>query len=91
MFLKRKSKKPLKEALDLIHQASEIIMTHKRDNKFIPTNEDIKIFGRIEQEFHTGLTNASYILRCMEQRLAGEAEGVRKYTDPEVGKYYNLE
>ena len=87
-IFRRKPSPPLKEAIRLIAQASEIVMAHKRNKQFMPSKDDLALLQQIEQELDSGHSAASYVYRCMQQRAEGEPEGAKKFTDPAAFDYH---
>jgi len=83
-LFKRKPPPPLNEAINLIHEAIEIAYKHQRDKHYMPTEEDIELFKRIEEVLWQSKCTAEYITRCMQQRMNGEPEGAKKWHDKEV-------
>jgi hypothetical protein len=88
MFFSRKPKSPLKEALSLAQQASEIVMQHKRDKSYMPYDNDLKLLQRIEDELRNAATVTSYVQRSLQQRQEGVPEGAAKFTNPDALDYH---
>ncbi len=90
MFFRRKPKlhASLDEVLEHIAAASKIMTAYKRDKHFIPTSTELERFYEIEQAFWAHNATLGYVVRCMRQRAAGEPEGAKKFSDPEVFDYH---
>lgn len=87
-FFKRKPPSQLIEALNHIKDAEEIITAHKRDKTYIPSQKDLALLARIEENLYHNYAYTSYVHRCLSQRKSGEPEGAKKFTDPEVFDYH---
>lgn len=83
-FLKPKPPSELKEALKHIHAANEIIMAHKRNKHYTPSDKDLSLITDIEHAFQHGVSSTGYVHRCLTQRKNGEPEGAKKFTDKEA-------
>lgn len=88
MFFKKKSKKPLQQALELIQQANQIVMAYKRDKTFMPTKSEMELIEQIQLYLQTSCGNVGYIERCMYQRLENKPEGAARFNDDEVMEYH---
>lgn len=88
MLFKRKQKQPLEQAIALIHEAVEIAYNYKRDRHFKPNESDILLFEQLREAVWANHATADYIARCMRQRMNGEPEGAKKFTDSEVFDYH---
>ncbi len=87
-LFKKKSKPPLEEAIGLVYQAVEIAYKYKRDKRYQPTEADLASFARLEQVLWRHHATAQYIASAMHQRFKGEAEGAKKFSDPELFDYH---
>lgn len=85
-----KPKHTLQEAVDLVNQAVEIAYTYKKNKRYKPTRDDLKLFERLSETLWSNHATAQYIARCMEQRYNGEPEGASKFHDKEAAKYHNI-
>lgn len=88
MFFRKRPKPPLEQAIALVHEAVEIAFKHKRDKSYMPSEGDIKLFESLSEALWENHCTAQYIERCMIQRMRGEPEGSKKFTDPEVAAYH---
>lgn len=88
MFFRKKPKPPLEDAIDLVEQAVKIAYAYKRDKKFHPSENDLKLFERFSDLIWRRQATARYISRCMGQRFRGEPEGIRKFTNPDIFDYH---
>ena len=80
---------PLELALKKIDEAIEIAYKYKRNKKYIPTVDDLLLFSQLETRLFTSQATLSYIYRCMNQRFKGEAEGAKKFTDPNTSEWHS--
>ena len=87
-LFKRKPKQPLNDVFLHINAAVEILYTHKRDSRYQPTEHDVQTFARAQKALWEASCTAGYIERCLQQRLRGESEGAKKFTDPAVFDYH---
>lgn len=78
----------MEQAISLVHQAVEIAYRYKRDKFYMPSEGDIKLFESLSKALWESHCTAQYIERCMIQRMRGELEGAKKFTDPEVAAYH---
>ncbi len=88
MFFKKRPKPPLARAISLVHEAVEIAYQYKRDKRYQPTDDDLRMFEGLYEALSHNMATAGYISRCMDQRARGEPEGAKKFTDPEVFDYH---
>lgn len=87
-LFRKKPKAPLEVAITLIHDAIEIAYTYKRDTRYMPSAEDLRLFKTLRETVWENHATARYIERTMEQRSRHEPEGARKFTDPAVADYH---
>ena len=72
----------------MVGDAVEVAYKYLRDKKFKPNESDVKLFEHLEKILWENHATAGYIARCMRQRMNGEPEGSKKFTDPEVFDYH---
>ena len=87
-LFRTKPKPELSNALELIKQASETVMSHKRNKRFVPTKDEMSLLQSIENEFQSGYAMTSYVHRTLQQRIEGKPEGAAKFTDKEAADYH---
>jgi hypothetical protein len=88
MLFKRKPLKPFNKALQLIEQAGDIVLEHKRNKHFMPTEADLSLLKQIEDKLFETKCTAEYVKKCLQQRLNGEPEGSTKWHNEEVFNYH---
>lgn len=78
----------IKEISSIADGFSEGLMRLKKDKLYRPTQEDIRELQFISEKLFHAHALAGYVERCMHQRMNGEAEGAKKFTDSEVFDYH---
>lgn len=87
-FFGRKPKPPLAEAIGLAGQAIAIAYRYKRDRSHMPTEEELGLLDKLASTLWEAHATAEYIARTMHQRAAGEPEGVKKFSGPDMFNYH---
>lgn len=88
MLFRRKPRPPIGKAAQMVGEAVEVAFRHKRDKAYMPTEEELRQFDRLAQYLWESHCTAQYISRCLHQRVNGEPEGAKKFTDAEVFDYH---
>lgn len=68
MVVKEETKQPIEIADNMIMQAMIIACGYLQYKKFIPTENDLKMFDKFTEELHTSSLIAVYISNCMHER-----------------------
>lgn len=87
MLFKRKPKLSLQLAIYLCEQITDIAYGYKNDTDFMPSTVDMKRFEELADKLWATHVAIQHVVSCMHSRVAGEAEGARKYADPEVANH----
>ncbi len=84
----KRNPSPLSQALSLAQQANEIVMQHKRNKNFMPSDQDLELLQNIENELNNAVAVTNYVRRNLQQRRNGEPEGAAKFTNPDIFDYH---
>ncbi len=66
--LKKEPKQPIEVADNMLMHAMIIACGYAKYKKFVPTENDLKLFDNFADELHTSHLIAVYISNCMHQR-----------------------
>ncbi len=81
-------KQPIEIAFDMLMNAMIIAYGYKHNKKFIPGENDLKIFDCFVEELSSSYVTARYISRCLHKRRRGEEEVSPKFSNPESFDYH---
>lgn len=65
----------------MVERAVEIAWRYQRDRRYIPSQEELILFDRLEAVLFTQYMAGGYIVRCMRARTSGRKEDVARFTN----------
>ena len=73
----------MNEAIELVEIAMNIAYQHLSDGRYMPSEKELELFEKFSEMLYKEHATASYIHRCMGQRMRGEKEGAARWNDKE--------
>jgi hypothetical protein len=74
MLFKRKPKPSLWDSIFLVNDSSEVAYEYLRDQQYIPSENELRLFDALSQALLRNHAMVKYITRIMHRRAHGEPE-----------------